>query len=1077
MSILMLLPVCAALSSACRDSIATEAAGTRVGAARMLGDVTCTVTPREKKIVCEAARSASAGGSGLRAAILGQNQIKMVSQNVQLDTVTRVFQADVTVQNLLAYALGTPDGSTVTGVKVFYFAGPTVTSYVATGDTGTVTVRNADGTGNFTAAGQPFYLYNQTLAPNAVSASKVWQWNWPRTVKTFSFQVKVFAATPVEAAVPATPPDSFPTGALADSIWAAANRVDDSRFGGSVPRNLVVLGFKPGVSSEERQAAVDAVGGRVIGGSRWGQGGIYLIRIGDDGTPEPLYAAIKLLKALPQVNIALADLYVPVGPQYLLPNDGHGFGTRDWTTDPDSAAGDNWGLEAISAPLAWGCVTGASAPAAIGIVDTGQHATDVAAIVAAPGNDGRGITGVMWGGTPSMFNYNPVSTLMSGAQLQSNIQQATIQAAMADARLINVSAGINWLHDFHRKPMTFPAPDSVRRDSARAQAVASYMLQALAAIELAHKTPVITFSAGNDDTDAYFNGYAMLADTLAFPLFRDRVLVVGASNIHGRLWKDAVNAAGATVPAGSNRGSLISLVAPGENIPMSDTLAGNGTSLSAPFVAGIGGLIATFDPRITGDTLRRLILLGARHGGRTADGYPIANAYESLKLAAARRGAPLCGNRVWVENGTVRVLRDSANPGSVENLFTAREGAAAEQVWLLNTLHGGKRILVSSGVTYDARAFDWAAGAWTEEAAHNQSLFPRGSAGSLNSAFGSSHDGDSTVTYQPGGTVTPTVLPVQFVMRDSSYTVRRALRTINIPQDAPASQAVCLHQWVAGQAGPPAAGDSTRISLRNAWFEEVRDSLYTPDPCDSRADYTPHWRSPLVGPTVYSPAGDRILVVANYHSGEGVVSSYDCDKDWVISYMRGLVPDTVMVRTRFACMSISGTNWSSGAKVYSIRTRDGHLDSLPDWGTPRTNISYAAASETGREWIAQYASDSTSFTDPGTTQTLSASCQTRFQNLATGALTFTMSTCESGTGTGIYNSGFAPSRAGSRPPASAWSAASRTMTGPRHARSGGAAGPAPRALRIDALLARPVYLRGRRLDVREAHPASPARVR
>ncbi|PYO44624.1 MAG: hypothetical protein DMD33_02465, partial [Gemmatimonadetes bacterium] len=93
--------------------------------------------------------------------------VALRSSNVSYTSSTATFQADVTVENLTVLPLGTADGSTVTGVKVFFSSGPTVTS-----GTGTVTVANPDGTGTFTGTNQPYFLYNQILATAEVSAPR-----------------------------------------------------------------------------------------------------------------------------------------------------------------------------------------------------------------------------------------------------------------------------------------------------------------------------------------------------------------------------------------------------------------------------------------------------------------------------------------------------------------------------------------------------------------------------------------------------------------------------------------------------------------------------------------------------------------------------------------------------------------------------------------------------------------------------------------------------------------------------------------------------------------------------------------
>jgi hypothetical protein len=147
--------------------------------------------------------------AGLQLAVVVGGQgtyVQLASTNVSYDG-SDVFQADVTVQNLIAQPMGTPDGTTVTGIKVFFHTGPDVTS-----GTGTVTVANADGTGTFTGAVQPYFEYSEILQTNDVSAAKTWLWSVSPTVETFAFSVYVSTDIPV---VPgeweATPTPAFGT--------------------------------------------------------------------------------------------------------------------------------------------------------------------------------------------------------------------------------------------------------------------------------------------------------------------------------------------------------------------------------------------------------------------------------------------------------------------------------------------------------------------------------------------------------------------------------------------------------------------------------------------------------------------------------------------------------------------------------------------------------------------------------------------------------------------------------------------------------------------------------------------------
>lgn len=114
--------------------------------------------------------------------------VQITSSNVSYDTVTEIFQFDVTVENLLNEAIGTPDGTVADpeGIRVFFATGPTVTS-----GTGSAYVANPDGIETFTASGQAYFAYNEILAKNEVSAARTWQLYIPRTANTFAFTLLV----------------------------------------------------------------------------------------------------------------------------------------------------------------------------------------------------------------------------------------------------------------------------------------------------------------------------------------------------------------------------------------------------------------------------------------------------------------------------------------------------------------------------------------------------------------------------------------------------------------------------------------------------------------------------------------------------------------------------------------------------------------------------------------------------------------------------------------------------------------------------------------------------------------------
>lgn len=94
------------------------------------------------------------------------------------------------------------------GVRVFFVSPP-----ATTGGSGSVTVRNADGTADFNSTDQPFFRYEQALAPGVRSLRKTWEWTVPTSVESFTFLVGVAASLLDENDIQAGP--KFVTTAIA----------------------------------------------------------------------------------------------------------------------------------------------------------------------------------------------------------------------------------------------------------------------------------------------------------------------------------------------------------------------------------------------------------------------------------------------------------------------------------------------------------------------------------------------------------------------------------------------------------------------------------------------------------------------------------------------------------------------------------------------------------------------------------------------------------------------------------------------------------------------------------------------
>ncbi|HET6229799.1 MAG TPA: PPC domain-containing protein [Longimicrobiaceae bacterium] len=175
---------------ACSDAVAPAAPAPPAAAPHGLAELTCTANRAARTVTC------GTPSTGASANVILGNQgqyVRLASSNVAV--VADTFAFDATVQNLIAQPLGTTDWNTLAphaaGIRVFFASGPTAPA-------GLVTVANADGLGTFTAAGQPYFQYDEVLPQNAVSAAKRWKLQLGPGVTSFTFRVYVSAALPFE---------------------------------------------------------------------------------------------------------------------------------------------------------------------------------------------------------------------------------------------------------------------------------------------------------------------------------------------------------------------------------------------------------------------------------------------------------------------------------------------------------------------------------------------------------------------------------------------------------------------------------------------------------------------------------------------------------------------------------------------------------------------------------------------------------------------------------------------------------------------------------------------------------------
>lgn len=485
-------------------------------------ELTCTLSfanDEQGEISCGPAGEQSQQGVSWSVVLpVASEYARWLPFNLVKDTVTETWSFISSVQNLLGQPIGTLDGTTAVGTKVAITYGP-----VATSGSGVVSVTNADGVGHFTGPNQPYFNYPWVIAPQAISPSRTWNLHVPNTVTEVAMGIAISTDFPATQSVAITPPDSVPDWLHADSAISPATASYPSRH----VKNVVLLMFDSSASLSDRQLSIAKVGGEVVGGVKVvSDNGLYVVRV-NPGPSNDLFSMIDTLRSLPHVISATPENLFDDGLDYLKPSDDASLST--WQLDPDMTGAEaNWALERIAAPMAWGCSIGSSSTR-IGVVDAafhsnvpdiapayisntiagaGRHGLGVASIIGAVGNNGLGMSGVMWKSNLRLYARDFDLHGQSGFSTSNDIARIA-QAARDSVRVINLSGGAT--------PET--ATDSAMRRVV--MDVVQPMLNTLRQLASDGHVPLLVFSAGNHafsrpefHSDAFYNSYPVLADSL-----------------------------------------------------------------------------------------------------------------------------------------------------------------------------------------------------------------------------------------------------------------------------------------------------------------------------------------------------------------------------------------------------------------------------------------------------------------------------------------------------------------------------------------------------------------------------------
>ena len=425
----------------------------------------------------------------------------------------------------------------------------------------------------------------------------------------------------------------------------------------SYVNNIVIILFKNSATQEDKDEVVPAINGEVVG--HFDTINQYQVQV-KTSTLNELIDMCDTVNEFDCVLTATYDIATQVSTDAIItPND-------KWNNDNWNEAnpsGNNWWLEVIQAPSAWS-YNDKLGNIKIGIVDNGfdtghedlknelsfaaeynkdinnkeDHGSHVAGIIGATANNNKGITGIVWNSELVCFDWQPswLQSKLGGWSTSTFIAAGLIETVKSGSKVVNFSLGC-----------TASMPNNNSRYSQEWIDAQGYNASMYMASLLSQGYDfVVVQSAGNGASDgigvdAIYNGwFSSITRNNCYNNLNtvndilDRIIIVGAAEQNNGTYRQA---------RFSNGGNQVDICAPGVDIYSTITggIAGkygnmSGTSMAAPIVAGVVGLVWSADSDLTGAEVKDIVCDTDNSKITVADNANSRNAVGTYKMVNAK---------------------------------------------------------------------------------------------------------------------------------------------------------------------------------------------------------------------------------------------------------------------------------------------------------------------------------------------------------------------------------------------------------------------------------------------------------